>query len=1569
MADRYWVGGAGTWNTTNTANWSDTSGGAGGASVPTLVDDVYFDSASNATDYTITLTGTNVTRSLSINGPLSGSVTFSGGATWQIYGNIFFAASGVVLSGATGSFQALSKIPTTTINTNGVLIGGSFTIGSSAYSPTEFVVWELQSAYTSNGNFVINTGVLNSNSYNITCTNFSFNGPGTTAESRFSPGNSTVIATGTSVAVESQAVLSDTFNLTLTNSVSTVNVNANGKGFKTLTIAGTGANTVTFTGTCFIETFQHTRTSAYTISFNTGANLTVQNWKISGALGAVVTLQLVSTGLYYLNVIKQDAVDYLRISSCISDLTTPAPPFYAGANSTTLGGNGSAIILAALPTPTTYYWVGGSATWNATNTLPWSFSSGGTGGAGVPNAYDDVVFDSNSGGGAYSVNITTNVWANNITAGGTALIYPNFSGGGVNLKGSFARPFAGNNVATGFFTPTGSNVTVASVTTFPAFRLYGAGTVQLQSAITVPNSFTGELRAGTLDLNNYAFTCSTLQMTTVQVKTWMLTNSAVTTNIIAQGDGSCGLTISTGTSTVNITTVSVGISILGSTTSSLQLHNVSFPDSSGGTNFQAPHAPVFVNNLTLPGTAYDNTTGGLVVSLKQLTINGTLTIPAAATPRYRNFFGANSTNGGIISNVILNNPASVAGTTFFGVNFTGAGAPVSGTGIGDGGGNSGIVFTTPKTVYVSSVGNTQWSVAPFATTSGGATADANYPLPQDTVIIDNNSLPSGGSLTAANFPGKIDASARSNPVTISALTAVQSDLTLSSAVTVSGNMRFISFPSSLITFTQNGATFTGSLSLTNYVSVRLGSAASTGSVSHFSGQIDFNGYTFSATSYGLPVEGRIDFGAGSLALTGSSVICSDISSRGLTWFVATGSKTVNVTYSGAAGVTVTFTGPFVESNALDFNYTAGTYTLTDSLVRYRNLNLTGFAGTFQNSTRTIFGSFNVGSTATLSVGGNATTFAATSGTWDITTNGRTLDFPLVFNGVGGTWRPTDALTLGNTRATILTAGTLDLNGFTYTTGSFSSSGSGVRTIVFGTDQISLTGNNTTIWTNLTATNFSYTGTFKVVATYTGGVGGRTLSQGANTLAELQPISTTGSSGFILDTVSTDSKSLSGIWGDVDLTGMSGSFVATTKTLYGNFNAGTTATIGIGSNTTTFAATSGTKTITTNGRTLDFPITFDGNNGTWQLQDAATIGATRTTTLTRGALFLNEFTYTTGLFSSSNSNLRGIDFGINGTSSITLTGSGTVWTTSTTTNFSRTGTPTVNVSNNSATATTVTTGTLTEAQALDFNYTTGTYALTDNNAVYRSLNLTGFAGTLSNSSRTFYGSFNVGSTATFTGNAQLNFRATSGTWSITSNGRTLDFPLAFNGVGGTWQLQDALTLGASRGITFIGGTFNANNYNVTIGGMDSNFSSVRTLALGSGTWTVAGTGASAWTFATSTNATITGTATISMTSASAKTFAGGNLTWPTLNQGGAGALTLSGNNTFTDITSTQTATGPCAITFTAGSTQSVSNFTASGTAIGQLTLGSTTTSPYNLVKLGGGDVNVSYCTISYSNASP
>jgi hypothetical protein len=54
----------------------------------------------------------------------------------------------------------------------------------------------------------------------------------------------------------------------------------------------------------------------------------------------------------------------------------------------------------------TYYWVGGSGTWDAFDTTHWSATSGGAGGAGVPSSDDSVIFNSASSGVAYVVQVS-----------------------------------------------------------------------------------------------------------------------------------------------------------------------------------------------------------------------------------------------------------------------------------------------------------------------------------------------------------------------------------------------------------------------------------------------------------------------------------------------------------------------------------------------------------------------------------------------------------------------------------------------------------------------------------------------------------------------------------------------------------------------------------------------------------------------------------------------------------------------------------------------------------------------------------------------------------------------------------------------------------------------------------------------------------------------------------------------------------------------------------------------------------------------------------------------------------
>jgi len=125
MADRYWVGGTGSWDATTT-NWSATNGGAGGASVPTASDDVFFTSLSNATAYVCTLTTAPVCRSVSVVGPLTGNVTIAGTANWSVYGSFTLAATGVTFTYTTGIISFLATTTGFTITTNGNSLNAAF---------------------------------------------------------------------------------------------------------------------------------------------------------------------------------------------------------------------------------------------------------------------------------------------------------------------------------------------------------------------------------------------------------------------------------------------------------------------------------------------------------------------------------------------------------------------------------------------------------------------------------------------------------------------------------------------------------------------------------------------------------------------------------------------------------------------------------------------------------------------------------------------------------------------------------------------------------------------------------------------------------------------------------------------------------------------------------------------------------------------------------------------------------------------------------------------------------------------------------------------------------------------------------------------------------------------------------------------------------------------------------------------------------------------------------------------------------------------------------------------------
>jgi hypothetical protein len=235
----------------------------------------------------------------------------------------------------------------------------------------------------------------------------------------------------------------------------------------------------------------------------------------------------------------------------------------------------------------------------------------------------------------------------------------------------------------------------------------------------------------------------------------------------------------------------------------------------------------------------------------------------------------------------------------------------------------------------------------------------------------------------------------------------------------------------------------------------------------------------------------------------------------------------------------------------------------------------------------------------------------------------------------------------------------------------------------------------------------------------------------------------------------------------------------------------------------------------------------------------------------------------------------------------------------------------------------------------------------------------------------YGNWINGTGTTMTGGTNLIF-AGRGSQTITGAGKNFTQPLNLNSPSGSLTLQDAITLGygGSGTLTLTNGTLDLNGLTLTISNSLGSFATAagtKNLTFNGGSLVSAGSFNNAQPTGFTTTAG-TGTGTISLTSASVKTFTGGSSTFNcTLNQGGPGALTITGSNTFSDITNTRNTVSAATIQFTAGTTNTFANWSANGTRGKLLTIRSVTAASHTLSKASG-TVNANFLSISYSTAT-
>ena len=164
MANRYWVGGSGAWDNTNTTNWSASSGGSGGASVPTSTDNVFFDSNSSGSSYTVSLGTVDLScGDITIDNPSSGTISISDAPAWYSYYFYFYGSftnnAGTAINYDFNRYKKFRGTGTHTLKFDGAnpfSSGDVYLEGTGTYSLTDAANWGILNLYHSAGTYNTN---------------------------------------------------------------------------------------------------------------------------------------------------------------------------------------------------------------------------------------------------------------------------------------------------------------------------------------------------------------------------------------------------------------------------------------------------------------------------------------------------------------------------------------------------------------------------------------------------------------------------------------------------------------------------------------------------------------------------------------------------------------------------------------------------------------------------------------------------------------------------------------------------------------------------------------------------------------------------------------------------------------------------------------------------------------------------------------------------------------------------------------------------------------------------------------------------------------------------------------------------------------------------------------------------------------------------------------------------------------------------------------------------------------------------------------------------------------------
>jgi hypothetical protein len=196
MADRYWIGGSGSW--VSTTKWSTASGGSGGASVPTAADNVFFDQNSDAGLGTITVSFASGINMLALNcSAADQNIVFNSGSAVNVYGNLTLPTDtsktvDVTLCSSGAGINMLPAVQRAITSNGGTLLGGMTMNGAGGIT--------LQDTFSITGTFLLTAGNFNLSGQNFNMA--AFNSTTTTGVRTISwtTAGSTITITGSGTA-------------------------------------------------------------------------------------------------------------------------------------------------------------------------------------------------------------------------------------------------------------------------------------------------------------------------------------------------------------------------------------------------------------------------------------------------------------------------------------------------------------------------------------------------------------------------------------------------------------------------------------------------------------------------------------------------------------------------------------------------------------------------------------------------------------------------------------------------------------------------------------------------------------------------------------------------------------------------------------------------------------------------------------------------------------------------------------------------------------------------------------------------------------------------------------------------------------------------------------------------------------------------------------------------------------------------------------------------------------------------------------------------------------------------